>query len=287
MGLTSDNGLSAADVAAVMGANGNGWGGFGGEGWWLIIIILFALGGGWGMNGGMNGYGGGMFPWLLAGQANTGNDVQRGFDQAAITGAINAVGAQVNALSPQLCNGFAGVNATINAGFAGQEASANARQIANMQQAFAAQTAISGQLNGMQAAQQQCCCDNRAGLADVKYTIATENCADRYEAAQNTRDIIENCNRNNQAVLDKLCALELDGVKAQLAAAERENVGLQNQLNMANFAASQTAQTAAIRAGQVAEVDALYNRLSACPVPTYNVPNPNCCYQQYGCGCGA
>lgn len=284
MGLTSENGLSAADVAAVMG-NGNSWGGFGGEGWWLLIIILFALGGGWGMNG-MNGYGGGMFPWLLAGQANQGNDVQRGFDQAAITGAVNAVGAQVSALSPQLCNGFAGVNATVNAGFAGAEAAANARQIANMQQAFGAQTALTSQLNTMTAAQQQCCCDTRAGIADVKYTIATENCADRYEAAQNTRDIIENCNRNNQAVLDKLCALELDGVKAQLAAAERENVSLQNQLNMATMQASQNAQTAALVQDNNAQTAQLIQRIAPYPTPSYQVPNPyaGCGYSACGCG---
>jgi hypothetical protein len=130
------------------------------------------------------------------------------------------------------------------------------------------------------------------GLADLKYTVATENCADRTQSMQNTRDIIDSQTRSTQAILDKLCALELDGVKNQLAQAQRENVGLQNQLNMANLAASQTAQNAFIQQGFSDEVDALYNRLSNCPVPTTPVygrtpiftcnNNPGC-----GCGCGA
>ena len=274
MSLTSE-GLTPADISAVVGNDRNN-GFFGGDGLYAIIvlfILMAVMNNGFGFGGGMGG--GGAFPWLLASGNNTNNDVQRGFDQAAITGAINNVGAAVNAISPQLCNGFAGVNATINSGFANSEVANNARQMASMNQLFA-----------MQTAQQNCCCENRAGLADVKYTIATENCQDRYEAAQNTRDIIENCNRNNQAVLDKLCALELDGVRSQLASAERENLSLQNQLNMATMQASQTAQTAQILAGQAAEIDGVYNRLKNCPVGTYSVCNP-VTPVGYGCGCGA
>ena len=127
------------------------------------------------------------------------------------------------------------------------------------------------------------------GMADLKYTIATENCQDRYEAANNTRDIIDSQTRSTQAILDKLCALELDNVKNQLAQAQRENVGLQNQLNMANLATSQTAQTAQILAGQTAEVDALYNRLNTCPVPTTPVygRTPIFTCNNGGCGCGS
>ena len=119
--------------------------------------------------------------------------------------------------------------------------------------------------------------------------IATENCADRAAAAENTRDIIDAQTRGTQAILDKLCALELDNVKGQLAAAQRENVGLQNQLNMANFSASQIAQTAQIQRGQVAEVDALYQRLRDCPVPSMPVygmqPIFTCPGNNGGCGC--
>lgn len=92
-----------------------------------------------------------------------------------------------------------------------------------------------------------------------------------------------------EAILDKLCALELDGVKNQLAAAQRENVGLQNQLNMAALRESQTAQNAFIQQGFSNEVDALYNRLNSCPVPTTPVYGRTpifTCPQQGGCGCG-
>jgi hypothetical protein len=139
--------------------------------------------------------------------------------------------------------------------------------MADMNQRFALQSQLA-----------DCCCENRLGIADLKYTVATENCADRYEAAQNTRDIIDAGNRNSQAILDKLCQLELDGVKGQLAQAERENLGLQNQLNMA-----------VMQNGMNAEVDALYNRLKNCPVPTtpvYGTTPIFTCGNNNGCGCG-
>ena len=104
----------------------------------------------------------------------------------------------------------------------------------------------------------------------------------------NTRDIIDSQTRGTQAILDKLCALELDGVKAQLAQAERENVGLQNQLNMATLRESQTAQNAFISQGFTNEIDALYNRLSNCPVPSvpvYGRQNIFTCGDN-NCGCG-
>jgi hypothetical protein len=142
------------------------------------------------------------------------------------------------------------IQGAICSGFAGVEASANARQIADMQNSFALQSQLAS-----------CCCENRLATADLRYTVATENCADRYEAAQNTRDIIESQNRGTQAILDKLCALELDGVKSQLAQAQRENLGLQNQVNMATMQAGRVEQT-----GQI--VDGIYNRLSTCPVNT-------------------
>ena len=99
---------------------------------------------------------------------------------------------------------------------------------------------------------------------------------------------MENQNRNTQAVLDKLCALELDGVKGQLAQAQRDNTTLQNQLNMANMQASQAAQTATFQQGLNNEVDALYNRLNSCPIPTTPVygRTPIFTCQNQGCGCG-
>ena len=107
----------------------------------------------------------------------------------------------------------------------------------------------------------------------------------------NTRDIIDSQTRGTQAILDKLCALELDGVKGQLAQAQRENVGLQNALNMATFRESQANQNSLITQGFSNEVDQLYNRLNSCPIPSTPVfgrtpiftcnGNSTC-----GCGCG-
>ena len=154
-------------------------------------------------------------------------------------------------------------------------------QLADLERSFNAQTASTQGMSAIQSQLAQCCCDNRAATADLKYTVATENCADRTQAMQNTRDIIDAQTRGTQAIIDKLCQLELDGVKGQLAQAQRDNVGLQNQLNMANLAASQVAQTAQI-------VDQTYARLSTCPVGTTpvfgNTPIFTCGNQ--GCGCG-
>ena len=275
--MTGENNNMVMPVAPYYGGGYGGGTMFGdGNGAWWLLILLIALGGGWG-NGFGGGFGGngGMYPWLMNGQMNGANDVQRGFDQNAvitgITGVNNAVTNGFANVQTALCNGFAGVAN----GFAQAEISNNARQIANMQQDFA-----------MQSALQNCCCENRAGIADLKYTVATENCEDRTVLQSGIRDVIENCNRNNQAVLDKLCALELDGVKNQLAQAQRENVGLQNQLNMAALRESQTAQNAFIQKGLADEVDALYTRLSNCPVPSTPVygrtPIFTC---NNGCGC--
>ncbi|MBQ7737049.1 MAG: hypothetical protein IJT62_04365 [Oscillospiraceae bacterium] len=133
-----------------------------------------------------------------------------------------------------------------------------AGQMDAMQNSFALQSQLS-----------QCCCENRAATADLKYTLATEACATRNAATANT-----------QAILDKLCALELDGYK-------RENDNLRSQLTMANLAASQTAQTSRILADNAAQTVALEQYLNPTPIPAYVVQNPNCCPQtSCGCGCG-
>lgn len=274
MALTDENGSGMVmPVAPMYGGNGGGFGnGFGSEGWW--IILLFIILGGWG-NGFGNGNGGGgvggLYPWMN--QTETIND---GFRDQMLNTNITSIRDSIGDISTQLCNGFAGV-----------EQGANARQIANMQTAFANQTAMTQGFNSLASQFADCCCENRLGTADLKYTIATENCADRTQSMMNTRDIIDSQTRGTQAILDKLCALELDGVKNQLAQAQRENVGLQNQLNMANLAASQTAQNAFIQQGFAEEVDALYNRLNNCPVPTTPVygRTPIFTCNNGGCGC--
>ena len=204
---------------------------------------------------------------------------------------ITSIRDGVYGISNQLCNGFAGTTAAITGAQNALAQQMYTNQIADMERSYAAQTASTAGMTALQSQLAQCCCDNRAATADLKYTVATENCADRTQSMMNTRDIIDAQTRGTQAILDKLCALELDGVKGQLAQAQRENVGLQNQLNMAALRESQTAQNAFIQQGFSNEVDALYNRLNTCPVPTTPVygrtPIFTCNNNGCGCGCGA
>lgn len=294
MALTDENGGSSMvmPVGPMYGGNGGGFGDFGGNGWW--ILILFILLGGWGNGfGGAAGaagcMGGGLYPWM-----NQSNQINDGFrDQmlgAQVSGIQNAITSGFGDVQTALCGGFAGVNASITGAQNALAQQLYANQISDLERSFAAQTASTQGMTALQAQLAQCCCDNRAATADLKYTVATENCADRAAAANNTRDIIDAQTRSTQAILDKLCALELDGVKGQLAAAQRENVGLQNQLNMAALRESQTAQNAFIQQGFSNEVDALYNRLNSCPVPSTPVygrtPIFTCGGQSVGCGCG-
>lgn len=251
--------------------SGNGGGnnnGFGGDGSWIIllIIVLLAAGGGWGNNNG-GGFGG--QPIIVNDGANY-SSVQRGFDQAAVMSGINSITAGISNIGTQLCSGFAGVTAAVTGAQNSLAQQMYTNTMADMERSFAVQSAL-----------QNCCCENRAGLADVKYTIATEECATRSADANNTRDIIEAQNRGTQAVLDKLCSLELDAKNDEIAR-------LRQEVYMKDLSASQIAQTAQIKAGQVAEIDAMYNRLRDCPVPSmpvYGMTPIFTCNQNQGCGC--
>ena len=272
MALTDENGGGTNTTMLVQPSGFGGNDGFmGGNGWW--IILLFILLGGWG-NGFGGGFGGGdLYPWM-----NNSQNINSGFRDQMLNDNITSIRDGVYGISNQLCNGFAGVTASVTGAQNALAQQMYTNQIADMQQNFALQSQLAN-----------CCCDNRAATADLKYTVATENCADRTAAAQNTRDIIDAQTRGTQAIIDKLCALELDGVKNQLAQAQRENVGLQNQLNMAALRESQTAQNAFIQQGFSNEVDALYNRLNSCPVPTTPVYGRTpifTCGGNGGCGCG-
>lgn len=288
------NGMYMPVAPAYSGGGNGGFGGGWDSGWWIIVLLL-CLGGGWGggFGGGFGGYGNMMlgydFPWLLTGQNNINNNTNDGFRDQMLNNNITSIRDSIGNLSTQICGGFGDVQMALCNGFAGVEQGANARQIANMQQAFAAQTATSQGFNNVQSQLAQCCCDNRLATNDLKYTIATENCADRTQALQNTRDIIDSQTRSTQAILDKLCQLELDGVKAEVSAKNDKISDLERQLTMANLAASQTAQNAFIAQGLNNEVDALYNRLSSCPVPTTPVYGRTpifTCNNNNGCGCG-
>ena len=289
MALTDENGTSNMVMpVAPMYGNGGGDGFMGGNGWW--IILLFILLGGWGngFGGGYGGFGGGineLYPWM-----NNSQNINNGFRDQMLNDNITSIRDGVYGISNQLCSGFAGTTAAVTGAQNAIAQQMYTNQIADMERSFAAQTASTAGMNALQSQLAQCCCDNRAATADTKFALATEACATRTADAQNTRDIIDAQTRSTQAILDKLCALELDGVKDQLAAAQRENVGLQNQLNMAALRESQTAQNAFISQGFANEVDALYNRLNSCPVPTTPVygrtPIFTCGGQTVGCGCG-
>lgn len=261
MALTDESGNGMVmPVAPMYGGNG-GFGGFGNGDWaWIILLLLL----GWGGNGwGGNGFGGGeLYPWMN--QAEITSD---GFRDQMINNNITSIRDGITGISTQLCNGFAGVAN----GFAQAEASANARQIADMQSMF-----------GIQSSLQNCCCENRAGLADLKYTVATENCADRQVVSDGIRDVIASNTANTQAILDKLCQLELDGLK-------QDNANLRTQLNMANLAASQTAQTAELRQSGATQLNQLVSELRSCPIPAQPVygSTPIFTCGGTGCGCGA
>ena len=268
----SEDGNMVMPVSPMYGNNG-GFGGWGSD-IWLILIVLLAFGGfgGYGM-GGFGGMGGYEFPWLWNGQNGINANTNAGFAQAATQSAISGLQNSITAGFGDVALGLAGVNQNLCQTGNGITNAITQAQIASMQSANAIQSQLA-----------QCCCDNKSAIKDVQYTVATENCADRYEAAQNTRNIIDAINAKAQGIQDKLCQLELDTKDTRI----RE---LESQLNEANRNASQTAQNALIAQGFANEVDQLYNRLNSCPVPTTPVygrtPIFTCGGNGYvGCGCG-
>jgi len=283
-----NGGLSASDVALIQDRNNGGFGGFGDNGaWWIILFLIFAMGG-WNNGGFGGGFGGdNMYPWLSNGQKEIMQNTNQGFNTLQLGNQLNDVSNGVQNISTQLCNGFAGVNQTVSSGFANAESSANARQMANMNQNFANQTAMLQGFNQLGSQFADCCCENRLANCQTQNIIQNEGNTTRFADANNTRDIITNATSNTQAILDKLCQLELDGVKAQVEAKNDRIAELQTQLNMANLSASQTAQNAFISQGFANEVDQLYNRLNSCPVPTTPVygRTPIFTCNNNGCGC--
>lgn len=260
------------------GGFGNSWGGDWG---WIVLLLLLAGNGGWGMGfgGGFGGAGNMMlgydFPWILTGQQNINSNTNGGFRDAMLNDGINGIRDGINGISTQLCNGFAGVNATVNSTAANAETAANARAIANMQQLY-----------GLSSQFADCCCENRLGIADLKYTVATENCADRAALSDGIRDVIANQTAGVQRILDKLCDQELQNER-------RDNANLRSELMYARGQASQIEQTAALRAGQQAAVNSLVTELRSCPIPAQpvygNQPIFQCsgpAWNNSGCGCG-
>lgn len=299
----------------MMGGYGGGIG-FGGDWAWILLLLLIG-GNGWGMGGFGGGFGGGLgidFPWLLNGQNGINNNVNDGFRDAQLHDSVTSVRDGVSNLATQLCgccgdvqmslaNGFAGVQQSLCNGFAGTTAAVtgaqnaitqqmNANELASLNRSFAEQTANMQGFNGV-----------NSGVADLRYTVATEACADRAavgDALQNvtmqnmgnTNAIVSAITAGIQSIKDDLCQDRLD-------AERRENANLRSELMYARGQASQVEQTAAILANNNAqtalfqqglnnEVDALYNRLNTCPVPTTPVygRTPIFTCNNGGCGCG-
>lgn len=262
---------------------GNGMNGWGGD--WIWILVVFALlfgwgGNGWGNNGGGNG---GAVPYAI-GSTYTDAAIARGFDNQGVMNKLNGIEqgvcnlgyenlAQMNNLGMAVANGFHGVdNAICNLGYTTQQGF-NATQVAMMQ----------GQ-NALQAQLAQCCCDNRAAIAQVRYDMAQDTCSLQNTMNNNTRDIIESQNAGTRAILDYLC-------QDKIATLQAENQSLK-------LAASQADQNNFIAATQSAQTAELIRRLGAdCPQPAYVVQPPqpvtfptNCCggvtYASNGCGNG-
>ena len=301
MALTDENGSGMVMPVAPMYGGGNGGfgSGFGGDGWWIILLFILLGNNGWG-NGYGGGYGGGsygLYPWL-----NQSNQINDGFRDQMINDNVTEIRTGVNGLATQicggfgdvqqaLCNGFAGVNAGVANGFAQAEIAANGRQMANMNQAFAAQTAVTAGMNDIAMGLQNCCCENRASIADLKYTVATENCADRAALSDGIRDVIASQTASTQRILDQLCQDKIDAKNETIAQLRQELMYSRGQASQveqtAQLLANNNAQTALFQQGLNNEVDALYNRLSNCPVPTVPVygRQPIFTCNNGGCGC--
>lgn len=276
MALTDENGggmvMPVAPLGYGGGYGGNGGFGFGGD--WAWILLLLVLGGGWGGFGGfgMNAVGAGalgmdmLYPWM-----NNSQNINDGFrDQmlnTQVNGIQNSITSGFGDIQTALCGGFAGTTAAVNGAQNAISQQLYTNQLSDLERSFAAQTASTQGMNNIQAQLANCCCENRAATADLKYTVATEACADRAAIASALRDVIDATQNQTQTILDKMCQQEIDNLKAQ-------NLALQNQVNMQAMQASQVAQTAALVADNTAQTQYIVNRVAPYPIPAYTVANP-------------
>ena len=269
LATNNGNGYAYPVYPTMSGFGGNG--GFGGDGAIWIILIIALLGGFNNGNGGFYGGNNNDFAWLSNGQKDIMTNTNNGFDTLHLSNQLEGTRDGIYGLSNQICNSTSDITSAISNGFYNSEISANNRAMNQMQDTFA----LSRQFA-------DCCCENRLGIANLNSTILSENCADRAALADGLKDVLINQTANTQRILDQLCNDKIDAKNEKI-------LDLQRQLDMADLKASQTAQNAFISQGFANEVDALYNRLSNCPVPStpvygrtpiFTCPNNN------GCGCG-
>jgi hypothetical protein len=277
MALTDES--MVMPVAPAYGSN-NGFGnGFGGDGWWILLLFILLGNGAWGGGFG-GGFGGdGLYPWL-----NNSQNINGGFrDQMLNTqlqGIQNGITSGFGDIQTALCGGFAGVNAAVNGAQNAIAAQMYGNQLSDLERSFAAQTASTQGMNAIQAQLAQCCCDNRAATADLKYTVATENCADRAAVSDGIRDLLAATQAQTQAILNQMCNDKIEQKNDTIAQ-------LRSELMYARGQASQDVQTAAIQAGQRALANEVEQYVAPRAVPAYYVQNPNCCGGFNGCGCAA
>lgn len=283
--MMNGNSYSLADIAAATGGSNNrgnndGWGG---DGWgWIWILLIFCVFGGWGNGfGGFGGMGGGAYP--------TEAILQRSLDTQSIIGKLDGINqglcdgfyAQsqaVNGLGMNMMQGFHGVdNAICNLGYNVQQGF-NTTNVALMQGQNALQTQLS-----------DCCCKNQVGQMQIQNQMQADTCALQNTMNTNTRDTIDNANSGIRAIMDKLCQMEYNGLNDKYQAALAENQSLRTAQNIYQ-------QNAYLTAAMDANTANIIRRTgSDCPIPAYVVPNPNCCYDNYGfgyrnnggCGCNS
>lgn len=259
---------SLADIAAVT-RNNNDGDGWGGNGAWWVLIILFALFGGWGNNGYGNGNNGNCCQNAYDTQAV----VQRGFDNQAVINKLNGIENGICSLGYDQLAQMNGINSTImQTGFSLQQG-LNTVDVNAMRNTFGLQQ----DLNSLSRQLSDCCCENRAAIAQVRYDMATDTCAIRNEVHQTGDAIIQNQNQGfqmlNNTIKDGFCSLEMREM-------QRENQALRDRLN-----------TCDRNSALADQATYLLNNLNPQARPAYIVQNPNCCTPvpvqvQSSCGCG-
>lgn len=293
MGLTTES-MSAADLAAVCGNNGNrnNDGMFGNDWAWIIILLLFGWGGRGGY-GGFGGNGGGYNQPIVIDAGRSGGccspcatqaDLAAGFNNSAVLSNLNDLQLGQAGIQQTLCQGFNGVNTAILQGFNGVD-NAVCNLGYNVQSGF----------NGLSRQIADCCCDTRGAIKDVGTGVEragwnlskqiSDCCCDIEKMNMQSRFDAQAYNCNTLQAIDKLG----DRIIDHLTQDKIETLRSENQA--LKFQASQSAQNAFITANQDAQTAELIRRLGRdVPVPAYVVPNPNCCYQysvQPTCGCNS
>lgn len=305
--LSSNQDNFVMPVSPMYGGGYGGGMGFGGDWAWILLLLLIG-GNGWGMGGFGGGFAGGLgidFPWLLNGQNGINNNVNDGFRDAQLHDSVTSVRDGVSGLATQLCgccgdmqmalaNSTAGIQQSLCNGFAGTTAAVtgaqnaisqqlNSNEISNLNRSFAEQTANMQGFNSV-----------ASGIADAKFALATEACATRTTDTQNTQALLTAFNSGIQSIKDQLCEYRDDQKNETIANLRQELMYSRGQASQveqtAQILANNNAQTALFQQGLNNEVDALYNRLNTCPVPTTPVygrtPIFTCNNGGCGCGCG-